>query len=73
MIFVAGQIVRLKSGGPDMTVTQVFGKTEKHEGFVHCTWFEGKKRQVAAFTLPTIELVLPPAAPSHHEPEHERT
>jgi uncharacterized protein YodC (DUF2158 family) len=37
--FSIGSIVKLKSGGPPMTVTGAAGEDEQ----VHCTWFAAEK------------------------------
>ena len=34
--FKAGDVVRLKSGGPKMTVVEV-----RNDGWISCLWFEG--------------------------------
>jgi uncharacterized protein YodC (DUF2158 family) len=56
-----GDIVRLKSGSPDMTVEAI---VDLAEGFgdeveikVTCSWFEGTKRRQDSFLLQTLELV----------------
>ena len=54
MSFAIGDLVRLKSGGPDMTVTR-----ESHEGYVQTTWFAGKKSERAAFPEPALDRVVP--------------
>lgn len=57
MEFVAGDLVRLRSGGPLMTVEQV-GKTTFDEDGVWCTWFEriGKRQVVQRETFAPIVL-----------------
>lgn len=40
----AGDVVRLKSGGPKMTVSGF-----KATGTVICVWFEGSKKEVGLF------------------------
>ena len=55
MSFKVGDIVRLKSGGPIMTVVD-FGKygyddTEK----IKCVWFDGKKKYEDVFIEATLE------------------
>jgi uncharacterized protein YodC (DUF2158 family) len=40
MTFKTGQIVKLRSGGPDMTVEQVGIKPWNDEPVVYCAWFE---------------------------------
>jgi uncharacterized protein YodC (DUF2158 family) len=50
----AGDLVKLKSGGPVMTVT---GPGHRYSGptYVHCTWFAGKTSKGDAF--PIVVLV----------------
>lgn len=38
-VFVIGDTVRLKSGGPLMTVTEL-GETSDPKRYVYCTWFK---------------------------------
>ncbi len=53
--FQIGDIVRLKSGGPDMTVNAVnVGVTGKQ---VYCVWFAGKKHEGAQFHPDVLEPV----------------
>lgn len=54
--FKVGDIVQLKSGGPDMTVDKV---VQGYHGEIHvwCTWFSGKKNERASFTPETLVLV----------------
>ena len=54
--FKTGDIVRLKSGGPDMTVIMDDGALAKlveqmsdKKGWVSCEWFDGKMRRRAEF------------------------
>lgn len=52
--FNIGDIVKLKSGGPDMTVqaaTEWQGKVS-----YKCQWFAGKKLEGGAFPADSIEL-----------------
>lgn len=42
--FQLGDIVKLKSGGPEMTVDYVFG-----DGDYRCQWFAGKKLESGRF------------------------
>lgn len=46
-----GDIIRLKSGGPEMTVV-----TNEESGHVWATWFSGKKNEKARF--PTAALIV---------------
>jgi uncharacterized protein YodC (DUF2158 family) len=45
----SGQMVRLKSGGPAMTVIDVV------DGVVVCQWFERNKSHTGRFTPETLE------------------
>lgn len=50
-----GDVVRLKSGGPDMTIEGIgnygMGSTTKR---ALCVWFDGKKRFQEVFELHTL-------------------
>jgi uncharacterized protein YodC (DUF2158 family) len=52
--FQTGQIVRLKSGGPLMTV---WG----NDDLVGCQWFDGNTLQTSSFVEGTLELEEKPA------------
>jgi uncharacterized protein YodC (DUF2158 family) len=49
--FKVGDLVRLKSGGPTMTVDD----TDKF-GDIECVWFAGKKLERDRFAPGTLEL-----------------
>jgi uncharacterized protein YodC (DUF2158 family) len=52
MSFTVGDVVKLNSGGPAMTVDFVGEKKFPHGGtvpVVSCTWFEGKKLNKETF------------------------
>ena len=53
--FEVGNIVKLKSGGPEMTVR---GWSDLHKGY-SCQWFAGKKLEQGHFPLDSLELVKP--------------
>ena len=48
-----GDVVRLKSGGPDMTVTQV----SPGGGRLECVWFHEGQRYQQPFLIETIGIV----------------
>jgi uncharacterized protein YodC (DUF2158 family) len=50
--FKSGDIVKLKSGGPDMTI-QRYDKL--NDGF-RCQWFAGKKLESGIFPAESIEF-----------------
>jgi uncharacterized protein YodC (DUF2158 family) len=53
MEFQIGNVVRLRSGGPDMTVESI-----ESEEKVWCTWFDSNKRNLSkAFKREVLELV----------------
>lgn len=49
-----GDKVRLKSGGPEMTVNQL----DNSGAGVECVWFDGTKRTSAFFSELTLEPVV---------------
>jgi uncharacterized protein YodC (DUF2158 family) len=57
MDFKPGDVVRLKSGGPRMTVEQV-GKTQFGDDGVWCVWFEtsGSRQVAKRETFPPVAL-----------------
>ena len=50
MSFESGDIVKLKSGGPEMTVKSV-------AGMINCQWFAGKKLESGYFDPNSLEYV----------------
>lgn len=57
-----GTIVKLKSGGPDMTVKQVLtDMNDRPTGSYKCQWFAGKKLEDGIFPGDSLELVTPEA------------
>ena len=46
-----GDVVRLRTGGPKMTVIEV------SDGYAHCTWFVDGKPQQHGFPVDTLEAV----------------
>lgn len=54
MVFQDGDVVQLKSGGPQMTVEGY------EDGLVVCVWFEEKNRKSSAFKEATIQKWVRP-------------
>jgi uncharacterized protein YodC (DUF2158 family) len=61
----AGDVVRLKSGGPDMTVqdTGDYLMSGGTGNDAKCVWFDGKKRMIDIFAIEGLEK--PPATAPH--------
>jgi uncharacterized protein YodC (DUF2158 family) len=53
--FKAGDVVKLKSGGPDMTITRVESEGGSRV-FVYCTWFTGNKNEKGHFPPEALKL-----------------
>lgn len=51
--FQKGDIVKLKSGGPEMTIENIgtYNSVEK----ANCAWFDGKTKESSLFALEAIE------------------
>jgi uncharacterized protein YodC (DUF2158 family) len=66
--FKSGDIVRLKSGGLDMTVMERDKSTEldaiiaNTSDWIDCIWFDGKKYGKKSFPPETLERVEPPSS-----------
>lgn len=56
--FEVGTIVKLKSGGPDMTIK---GNANTNGTHAMCQWFAGKKLEQGSFPIESLELVKPEA------------
>lgn len=54
--FEPGDIVRLKSGGPKMTVAKLDTDYEGDE-YAYCEWFKGATRQSGKFEPQVLESV----------------
>lgn len=54
LTFEIGQIVQLKSGGPEMTVKRVPGTGSVYT----CQWFAGKKLEEGVFPPDSLLLVV---------------
>jgi uncharacterized protein YodC (DUF2158 family) len=57
--FKVGSIVKLKSGGPDMTVNVVLMNhiTDRPNGNYKCQWFAGKKLEDGIFPGDSLNIV----------------
>jgi uncharacterized protein YodC (DUF2158 family) len=61
--FKSGEVVRLVSGGPDMTVVEysaMFGESNFPSStlnWVDCIWFDGKKQQTGKFPPESLQRV----------------
>ena len=78
--FQTGDAVRLKSGGPCMTITALgvySGWTMRCADTVSCRWLEGEKAQEIVFDVALLEKVAsrgtPPRSrrPASHARRHE--
>ena len=54
--FTIGDIVVLKSGGPDMTICSVPERGASHYG---CQWFSGKKLEHGYFQAESLKVARP--------------
>jgi uncharacterized protein YodC (DUF2158 family) len=52
----AGDIVVLKSGGPEMTVEKVLPARKVTGERVQCTWFDGKEVQSRIFNIDSLKM-----------------
>lgn len=52
MRFKTGDVVKLRSGGPMMTVTYVQSGPET----VHTTWFSGDKQEIGSFPVDALRM-----------------
>lgn len=55
-VFKPGDTVKLKSGGPVMTVSTA----KDTNGFYYCQWFKGATQQHGNFREETLETYRPP-------------
>ncbi|MCX4170686.1 MULTISPECIES: YodC family protein [Paraburkholderia] len=52
--FKIGDIVQLKSGGPEMTVNDI---PREYSDYYICQWFAGKKLESGNFNAASLKLV----------------
>jgi len=59
--FNVGDAVRLKSGGPPMTIDGIddYSMAPTGRKQARCVWFDGAKRMSAVFELPNLERSKP--------------
>lgn len=63
MKFTIGDGVRLRSGGPEMTVSQIDAPDAEGAEFAHCLWFDGAEASECAFDTRTIVLLSKAVTP----------
>jgi uncharacterized protein YodC (DUF2158 family) len=56
--YQVGDIVRLRSGGPEMTV-QTLAEDRQYNDHYRCQWFAGKKLESGNFQEESLEPVKP--------------
>ncbi len=56
--YKVGDIVRLRSGGPEMTVAAL-PEDRQYSDFYRCQWFAGKKLESGNFQEASLEPVKP--------------
>jgi len=52
--FETGDVVRLKSGGPKMTVQEI---TQDEDEYIECIWFEEGNKMMDTFHPDTLEKI----------------
>lgn len=69
MEFKIGDVIQLKSGGPEMTVQDILGDTTSKQqtvaytmaghsnGELICKWFSGKKLETGIFKPETVDKI----------------
>lgn len=57
MDFKPGDVVKLKSGSPPMTISSVGSSQMSSRVQAGCIWFDGTAEKRASFPLETLELV----------------
>jgi uncharacterized protein YodC (DUF2158 family) len=61
--FRPGDLVRLRSGGPSMTIESVGISSFTEEPTVFCVWFDGKMKQRDNFAAEAVEATPKPSGP----------
>ncbi|RKJ98878.1 DUF2158 domain-containing protein [Alicycliphilus denitrificans] len=59
--FQPGDVVQLKSGGPEMTIADIgdYSGYDSGEQSANCIWFDNKKQNSHVFPLHTLKKVNP--------------
>lgn len=60
LIFKAGDVVQLKSGGPAMTVAEL---PKERKSFYVCQWFKGASKERGTFFEHELKTYVPPQKP----------
>jgi uncharacterized protein YodC (DUF2158 family) len=60
--FKIGEVVTLKSGGPDMTIQELYDSGQQPGGVrkYRCHWFAGQKLEGGVFSEDSLETPKPP-------------
>jgi uncharacterized protein YodC (DUF2158 family) len=58
MPFSAGEFVKLKSGGPIMTIQRIY--SEENTEYASCAWFDGNTNMTGSFAIASLEPAQPP-------------
>ncbi|MFS7244457.1 YodC family protein [Rahnella inusitata] len=53
--FAVGDLVKLKSGGPDMTVQEIIERNDAYSYW--CQWFAGRKLERGLFSQNSLDAV----------------
>jgi uncharacterized protein YodC (DUF2158 family) len=53
--FKAGDVVTLKSGGPEMTINDIDVYGNDNHRTANCIWFDGKKKMSALIELHSLK------------------
>ncbi len=54
--FEIGDVVHLKSGGPAMTIEDVWFGDDSREWFVRCSWFDERKKFQSDFNARALAI-----------------
>jgi uncharacterized protein YodC (DUF2158 family) len=57
MSFSAGDVVKLKSGGPSMAIQRIY--SEENIEYASCSWFDGNTKMSDTFATASLEPAQP--------------